>query len=227
MTIKGWPFGNDEVAQVVTDAEWSKLFTLIGKDAVTGMVVSRTSGLGLSVAAGVAVVGGQGVEITGTETISVGTAHASLNRIDAIVLQRSLTSGSALGAATVQVVAGTPASSPVPPTLTQDAAGVWQTAICHVTVPASASALVDGNLNDVRPSPGVVVDDLEDATTVGKALATAASAAIARTTLGAGTSGAAGFVASTAIQAREAHRIFKGDGPVSPEIDDLRYRDAP
>ncbi len=67
---------------------------------------------------------------------------------------------------------------------------------------------------------------ISDSTAVGRALVKAADEAAARTAIGATTVGSSVLTAANVISARETLRIFKGNGPGSPQVDDLRYRDA-
>jgi hypothetical protein len=82
--------------------------------------------------------------------LTIITAHATLSRIDLVVLEilDSTYAGSS-NLAQVRVLQGTAASSPAPPT----AAGSY-IVLAQVLVPPSATSIVDGNITDLRPFSG-------------------------------------------------------------------------
>lgn len=80
------------------------------------------------------------------EDLVIGAAHATLDRIDTIVLNLDILSTRLI---TPVVVQGTPAGSPVPPTLTQDT-NTWQVAQADVLVVALATTIVQADITDRR-----------------------------------------------------------------------------
>ena len=230
MTITSYPFGNASVAQPVTDADFAQLMMMLRE--TSGVVgandckITRTSGLGVQVALGKFFVAGTGGEVTATETVTLDAASSN-PRIDYVVLRRTLTVGPTLGSVALAKVTGTPGAIPVAPTLTQVVTGQYDYPLAQILVPASASALVDGNLTDTRQQlfAPVTTADISDATAFGRSLLTAADADAALTLLGATTVGKALIRAVSAIAARETMRLFKNGASFTPAADDLKYTD--
>lgn len=75
--------------------------------------------------------------------VTVPTAHALLNRIDVIYLEVNF--GVGVRANTIDIVSGTPASSPVAPTLTQSG-DVWQYPLAEIYVGAAVTSISDSNI---------------------------------------------------------------------------------
>lgn len=71
-------------------------------------------------------------------TLAIPPAHASLARIDRVVLRLDLTLGGR--SITASVLQGTPSSSPVPPELTRTE-NVWELSLAQLRIPASAVAV--------------------------------------------------------------------------------------
>lgn len=129
------------------------------------MVVTQTGtpGLSVQVAAGAAVVNGddavrQGayvVESDGPVTVGpVSTPHASLPRVDRLVLEVLDQEGTASGGGgrasdlpRYRIVAGTPSASPAPPAVPATAI-----TLALITVAAGASAIVNASIADWRPA---------------------------------------------------------------------------
>lgn len=79
-------------------------------------------------------------------TLSITAAHASLPRIDIVVVNIRDTFYSGVNNdSQLQVIAGTPASSPVPPS-----APANSITICQVAVGAAVTSIVDANITDLR-----------------------------------------------------------------------------
>lgn len=79
-------------------------------------------------------------------TLAVSAAHASLPRIDSVVLRvRDSDYSGGNNDALLEIVAGTPASSPVAPTLTGNTLR-----LSNVTVGAAVSSITGGNIADTR-----------------------------------------------------------------------------
>lgn len=128
------------------------------------MAVSAGSGMAIVVAAGLCCVPNsasalQGGYITGTMTsasLTLAAADSSNYRIDLICVTVS-DSSSASSNAVAQVVTGTPASSPSPPSV----AGVGNSiGLATVLVPPGSSSVTTGNITDTRAyvvAPGGVL----------------------------------------------------------------------
>lgn len=105
-----------------------------------------SSGMNVKVYAGQSMVRGHYYVSTATETLAIATSHATLNRIDSVVLELDPTANSIL----LKVITGTPASSPAAPTLTQTDAGIWQQLLGTVYVGAAVGLIAAGNVTDSR-----------------------------------------------------------------------------
>jgi len=98
------------------------------------LAVTAGTGLAVDVDPGRALVRGHFYVSTATEALSLATADATNDRLDTVVLRLDPTANSIV----LAVVTGTPAGSPVAPTLTQTDAGTYELAIADVLVPANS-----------------------------------------------------------------------------------------
>lgn len=158
MAITSWPFA----AQSTTETQFGQLFSAQNEFGVSGQpsstdlkVTGDSTGMNVKVAAGFAIVRGFAFYSTAIETLTI--AAASTNpRIDLVVLRLAPASDSI----TLAVVAGTPAVSPVAPTLTQNTAangGIYEMEIGRVTVGANVVTIAAGVVSDTRPFLGTPV----------------------------------------------------------------------
>lgn len=138
MAQSSYPFENIDTSET----EFSQMFRnfasgVSGVSTGTELKVTAGTGLQTSVALGQAMVRGHYYISTGTELLTHGAASGSNPRIDSVVL----TLDPAVNSIVLAVVAGTPASSPVAPTLTQTDAGVFQYELAQVLIPTSATSV--------------------------------------------------------------------------------------
>jgi hypothetical protein len=82
-------------------------------------------------------------------TLSIPTAHSTYSRIDRVVVRLSAVSGRSVD---VVVVAGTPAASPAPPTLTQTSE-TWEIPLARIAVGAGVTSILAANITDERVFP--------------------------------------------------------------------------
>lgn len=148
MTQTSWPFDNADT----TEAQYSEIFKRLVTDGVWADSASTlllpygdSSGMSVKVRAGYAFVRGHFYYNDAVLTQSI-DASTSQPRIDIVVLRLDPTAN----AITVAVVKGTPASSPVAPTLEQTNAGIYEIPLATVNVPASASTISAANVSDAR-----------------------------------------------------------------------------
>lgn len=80
------------------------------------------------------------------EEVTIDPSHATLDRIDTVVMNLDILSTRLI---TPVVLLGTPAATPVPPTLQQDT-NVWQVALADIFVEALAVSIVDEDITDRR-----------------------------------------------------------------------------
>lgn len=148
MAQNSYPFED----QPTTEAEYSNGFSrmqLTGVEGAPGtsglLPFADSSGMQVKVPAGFAIVRGHFYENDAQEVLSISSSGASA-RHDIVVLRLDASVDSVL----LDVVEGTPASSPTDPSLTQNPGGVWQEPLARVVVGASVSTISPGNVVDLR-----------------------------------------------------------------------------
>lgn len=148
MAETSYPFDNVNT----TEAQYSQLFrrlqwTGVSGDATTTdlKVSADSSGLNVKVAPGFAIVRGHAYVLDADLTLNV-SAGATNARRDLVVLRLDPSANSV----SAVVKAGTAASSPVDPTLTQTEEGVYELALARVEVPANAVTVSASNVTDRR-----------------------------------------------------------------------------
>lgn len=149
MAQSSFPFENVDT----NETQFSQMFRTLnagvnGSPAGSELKVTAGTGLQVAVAAGQAMVRGHFYISTASENLTIGTANASNARIDSVVLRLDPTANSIV----LAVVAGTPASTPVAPTLTQTDAGVYEYLLATVLVPAAATSV--STITDMRSFMG-------------------------------------------------------------------------
>lgn len=162
MTQSSWPFENADTSET----QYSYLIRELLDPGVAGApgdttlkVSPATTGLSVAVAPGRAFARGYMIAVTGSEVLGLGAAHASLSRVDRVVVRFDPTAN----AATLVVLPGTPGQGAAP-ALTVTDTGVFELALASVTVAAgqttvSAADVVDervylGNLWTTASRPG-------------------------------------------------------------------------
>jgi hypothetical protein len=167
MAQSAWPFENIDT----TETQFSQWARNIGegvKGSSGGTELkpfADSTGMTVKVYAGQSMVRGHYYSSTATETLTVTTSNPTNPRIDAVVLELDPTANTIL----LKVVAGTPASSPVAPTLTQTDAGVWQQLLGLVAVAAGTGLITNANVTDSRsflPIAGTVPAHTQNASTI-------------------------------------------------------------
>jgi hypothetical protein len=148
MAQTSWPFED----QNTTEFQYSDLFRRLQTSGVAGDPATTdlkpfgdSSGMVVKVPAGFAIVRGHAYVSNATENLTV-TASAANPRIDLVVLELNPSANETI----LKVIAGTPAVSPVAPTLTQTTDGLFQLALGTITVPGSATTISAGNVVDSR-----------------------------------------------------------------------------
>ena len=154
-------------AVAYTDVAFSEVFSSVHLDGIdagslNALVVTATgsNGMNVYVNTGIAWVQGRWHKNDASVTFTLGAAHASYTRYDVVVL-RTTVAGSP-GNVSLAVLAGTPASSPTVPTLTQTAS-VWEIPIAKITVTANLAVISQTDITDMRKnlasgSIGYVID---------------------------------------------------------------------
>lgn len=133
-------------------SQWGRHLTKGGRSGVNGvpgdsnlLASANSSGMQVTVTAGQALVRGHYYISTATETLTIGAANTS-PRIDSIVLKLD----PSINSIVLQVVAGTPAASPIAPTLTQTDTAIFQFKLADVRVEANATTIDANKVTDAR-----------------------------------------------------------------------------
>ena len=114
------------------------------------MVSASGASLEVSVAAGMAFIFGHPSYWAASTDLDISANGTGNPRKDLVVLRLYPPGTAREGEMELAVVIGTPAASPVAPTITQDQNVRWELALAEVTVPAGAATISGGNVVDVR-----------------------------------------------------------------------------
>lgn len=155
--VSGNAFGQ---AGTVMPREIERFFLLYGDGTADGLLPSAPGGMNVTIGPGNAMNKGVLDPWYTAETYAIAASNPSNPRIDLIVSRLTRT-GVFAGRTVAAVLTGTPAATPAPPTLTQNA-DTNEVEILRVTVPAGASAIIAGNLSTLtRPiaSPATSIAD--------------------------------------------------------------------
>lgn len=128
--------------------------------------VTENSPAGMSVLLNIgnAIVHGSTYDNDSALTLSIAANGSGSARIDTIVLRKSWNSQTVRAA----VLAGTPAGSPVPPSLTQSDGTTWEIAIADIAVANGAVSITNANITSratyVNAADGVYLDRILNST---------------------------------------------------------------
>lgn len=145
------PFDSGPGANV-TEATWR---SMMRRNVVTGviagvlnefLVIGDSSGMLVKIATGECWIEGHwGQLAAGPVNQTVTTAHATLPRLDRVILRCDF----GLNKIEYDILTGTANASPVVPTLTQNTS-IWEISLAVVAVAAAASTITAGNVTDQR-----------------------------------------------------------------------------
>lgn len=118
-----------------------------------GFRVSASSGLSVSIGTGRAFFAdGRWMENDAAVTLKLAAANVTSPRFDRIVLRKDSTAG--VRACSLVIKTGTPAASPVPPSLT-NADGIEEISLARIRINANATTITTANITDERPNNSV------------------------------------------------------------------------
>lgn len=128
----------------------SKMFRGLLSDGIyqrvdDAFVVAPSSGMTLTVGSGRAIVEDRWVENDAAITVTISAANPLLDRIDAIVLRKSMTSRDV----SLVVLTGTPANNPTRPAITRNGT-TYDILLALVRVPAGTTSISAANITDTR-----------------------------------------------------------------------------
>lgn len=151
MAQTSWPFQAVDTTETQF-SQWARHIASGGRSGVNGIptgtelkVSANSSGMQVFVAAGQAMVRGHFYASTASETLAIDSANTS-PRIDSIVLRLDPSANSVV----LAVVKGTPAASPVAPSLTQTDAAIFELKLADVRVDASVTTIDSNKVTDTR-----------------------------------------------------------------------------
>lgn len=131
-----------------SEENWRNFFKPFVYDSVqNGLEVSAGSGMTVDVSAGECRCGAVMGLLDSSATLDISKGHSSYARIDSIAVQYLYGEPSTFSLVVVQ---GSPAASPVAPTLTKNFSSCWQMEIAQVEVPANASSASQCTVTDKR-----------------------------------------------------------------------------
>lgn len=115
-----------------------------------GLAVSAATGMNVNVATGRAYIDSRWIESDAVETLPISAAHVTLNRYTAVVVQLDLTNRDM----SIITVDGTPATSPLKPTMT-NSASIIQICLAYVYVAAGVTSITQSAITDTRANNAV------------------------------------------------------------------------
>lgn len=153
MAQSAWPFENIDTSESQF-SQWARNIGEGVKGTSGGTELKAygdSSGMQVKVPAGFAMVRGHYYSNTAIETLTIAAAHATLARIDSVILELDPSANTIL----LTVLTGTAASTPAAPSLTQTDTGVYQIRLANVAVAAAATTITSGNVTDTRTFLGL------------------------------------------------------------------------
>lgn len=152
MTQTYYPFDAGAGANV-TEAQWREMARLwLPTGVIDGelnelAVSERAAGANLSVdvATGVAWIRGHYFKSDAVENLAISAAHATLGRIDRVIVRVDFTANTVA----LAVLEGTAAASPAAPSLTQNTS-TWEISLAQVSVPATDTTIANAQITSER-----------------------------------------------------------------------------
>jgi hypothetical protein len=137
----------------VMEGTWRKFMShmMLGRSGVlkgAGLdaeVFGDSSGMQVKVRTGEFWLRGHWAEVTSTKTVPLSAAHGTLARIDRVVVRVDFSDNEI----ELDVVAGTAASSPTAPAVTQNSS-IWEVSLATVSVPAGDTSIGSNQVTDAR-----------------------------------------------------------------------------
>lgn len=156
----------------VTEARWRSMMKsvlpssgVLSRERDRFEVYANSSGMSVRVESGECWMRGHWGESTSEKTLTITAAHATLARIDRVVLRLDTVNN----LIQLAVLDGTPAASPTAPAVTQSAT-TWETSLATVSVPAADTTIDAAQVTDARTyadvATGSGVVTLTDAATI-------------------------------------------------------------
>lgn len=147
MAQTSWPFENIDTSETQF-SQWARnIGEGVKRNTLNELeVYGDSSGMVVKAESGQAMVRGHYYNNSAEETLIITAADPSNDRIDNVVIELDPSANTIV----LKVVAGTPAGSPVAPTLTQTDAGIYQIKLAEVFVEAASTTVDAGDVTDSR-----------------------------------------------------------------------------
>jgi hypothetical protein len=147
MAQTSWPFESTDTSET----EYSLLFRNVGEGVIPdrGLEIepyADSTGMTAKVKTGSALVRGHYYNSTAETSLTIAAAHASLARIDRVILRLDPSANSII----LAVLEGVPDASPAPAALTQTEGDVYEFPVALVAVGAGVTTIAPGNITDQR-----------------------------------------------------------------------------
>jgi hypothetical protein len=169
MAQTSWPFENIDTSET----QFSQWARNIGEGVKQNTldeleVYADSSGMQVKVKAGQALIRGHYYQSSAQEVLTIATAPVTNSRIDNVVLELDPSANHIQ----LVVVAGTPASTPVAPTLTQTDGGIYQIKLAQILVGPGVTTIAANKVTDTRTMLITTSDLVSDIATLESDVAT-------------------------------------------------------
>ncbi len=147
MAQTSWPFENIDTSET----QFSLLFKNVGEGVIPNRGLelepyADSTGMTAKVKTGDALVRGHYYNSTAETSLTIAAAHASLARIDRVILRLDPSANTII----LAVLAGVADASPAPAALTQTEGDVYEFPVALVAVGAGVTTIAPGNITDQR-----------------------------------------------------------------------------
>jgi hypothetical protein len=161
MAMISWPFdstvsddgyGNPVYSRTYSSDVLARILRKYFRDGVFNTTVDSlrvlaSTGMQVAINPGDGLIKGRHCYLEAAQTLAVATAHATLERIDLVVLRLDL--GVTALSITPAIVTGTPAASPSAPSLTRNST-IWELALAELRIHAASASIPQSVITDTR-----------------------------------------------------------------------------
>lgn len=147
MAQTSWPFENIDTSETQF-SQWARnIGEGVKRNALNELEpFADSTGMRVKVKSGQALIRGHYYQSSAEEVITVTASDPTNPRIDILILELDPSANSI----TLKVTAGTPAGSPVAPTVVQTDGGIYQVKLADIAVGAGVTTIAAGNVTDTR-----------------------------------------------------------------------------
>lgn len=147
MAQTSWPFENIDTSETQF-SQWARnIGEGVKRNALNELEpFADSTGMRVKVKSGQALIRGHYYQSSAEEVITVTASDPTNPRIDILILELDPSANSI----TLKVTAGTPAGSPVAPTVVQTDGGIYQVKLADIAVGAGVTTIAAGDVTDTR-----------------------------------------------------------------------------